>query len=100
MNAVLAIVYTEVPGFPTGSVVDHIACSITGAATPILTANVAPGTASAEFANVPADTYTFSVVAQDAAGNDFGTPVTGSFTITAPATMTLNIPSSVTASQT
>ena len=100
MNAVLAILYSLVPGFPAGSVVAHISASITGAVTPVITQSVPPDTASITFANVPADTYTFSVAAMDASGNTFGTAVTGTFTITAPATVSLNLPSSVTASQT
>ena len=99
MNAILAIAYADVPGFPAGSVVAHISASITGAVTPVVNQIVLPGTASITFANVPADTYSFSVAGVDASGNVFGTAVTGSFTITAPATVTLSLPSTVTASQ-
>jgi hypothetical protein len=96
MNALASISYAPVEGFPVGSVVDHIVVTITGANTPAQTQNVAPGTGVVDFANVPADSYGFSVAAVDAAGNTFGTAVTGTFTITAPQTVTLSLPSAVT----
>ena len=100
MNLDLAIVYADVPGFPTGSVVAHILASITGAVTPVATQIALPGATSIVFANVPADTYTYSVSGVDASNNTFGTAVTGTFVVTAPATVTLSLPSTVTASQT
>ena len=100
MNALLAILYSDVPGFPAGSAVSHIVASITGAVTPVQTQTVAPGAPSVTFASVPADTYTYSVAGVDSAGNTYGTAVTGTFTVTAPATVTLSLPSAVTASQT
>ena len=102
MNAILSIVYAPVPGFPAGSVVANILATITGSAagsTPIVQTG-APGATSIEFANVAADTYTYSVSGEDASGNTYGTAVTGTFTITAPATVTLSLPSSVTVAQT
>lgn len=99
MNAVLAVGYAQVPGFPAGSVVASILATLTGAVTPSVTQSVPPDTASITFANVPADTYTIIVAGQDASGNTFGTPVTGSFTIAAPATVSLSLPASVSATQ-
>lgn len=99
MNLDLGIVYADVPGFPTGSVVAHILASITGLVTPVATQIALPGAATIEFANVAADTYTYSVAGVDASNNTFGTPVTGTFVITAPATVTLSLPSAVTPSQ-
>ena len=95
-SAVLAITYAEVPGFPAGSVVDHIVATVTGAASS--SQSVAPGTSSVSF-SLAAGSYTFSVQAADASGAFFGSPVTGSFTITAPATVSLSLPASVTATQ-
>jgi hypothetical protein len=100
MNAVLAVLYSVVPGFPAGSVVASISASITGTITPVVTQSVPPDTAGITFANVPADTYTFSVQGVDAAGNTFGTPVTGTFTISAPATVSLSLPATVSVTQT
>jgi hypothetical protein len=99
-DVTLAIVYTDVPGFPAGSVVDHIVATVTGTAntTPV-TQNAPPGTASIVFPSLPADTYTFSVGGTDAAGTVFGTAVTGSFTITEPTTVTLSLPSTVDVTQ-
>jgi len=104
MNLDLAISYADVSGFPAGSAVAAIQATVTGTAagntTPIVQ-SVAPGTASVVFALTVADTYTYSVVAVDSATppNEYGSPVTGSFAITAPATVTLSIPATVTASQ-
>jgi len=98
MNAILSILYADVPGFPAGSVVATISATLTGATT--ITQTGAPGAVSIEFANVAADTYAYSVVAEDASGNKFGSPVMGTIVITAPATVTLSLPSTVSATQT
>lgn len=104
MNLNLAVSYAPVPGFPAGSVVAAIQVTVAGTAagntTPIVQ-SVAPGTSEVTFALTVADTYTYSVVAVDAAvpADTFGDPVTGSFAIVAPATVTLALPSGVVASQ-
>ena len=101
MNLVETIQYApSAPTFAPGTVVDHVVCTITGAVTPAVSQSVAPLTASVVFSNVPADTYTLSVQAVDAAGNLLGTAVTGTFVITAPANISLNLPSAVSAAQT
>ena len=99
MNLDLAITYADVPNFPAGSAVAHILASITGAVTPVVTQIALPGAATISFANVPADTYTYSVSGVDVSNNTFGTAVTGTFTVTAPATVTLFLPATVTATQ-
>ncbi|MGO9596866.1 MAG: hypothetical protein ACLP7Q_02470 [Isosphaeraceae bacterium] len=104
MNLDLAVAYAQVPGFPAGSVVAGIVATIVGTAagntTPV-TQQVPPTTndTAFSFAVTVADTYNYSVYAVDAAGNTFGTPVTGSFAVLAPATVILTLPSAVTASQ-
>lgn len=101
-NAVLTITYAKTSGFPAGSVVDHIAVSITDttAVPPTsVTQNLPPDTGSATFVNVAPGSYTFSVSGQDVTGAVFGTPVTGTFTITAPATVTLSLPATASAAQ-
>jgi hypothetical protein len=104
MNLDLAISYAPVPGFPAGSAVAGIQVTVTGTApgntTPIVQ-TVAPFTLNVAFPLTVADTYTYSVQAIDAATppDTFGDAVTGSFTITAPVTVTLTLPSSVVASQ-
>jgi len=99
MNLDLAIAYADVAGFPAGSVVAHILATITGLVTPVATQIALPGSATISFANVPADTYTYSVSGVDGSNNTFGTAVTGTFVVTAPATVTLSLPATVTASQ-
>lgn len=95
----VSVQYSPVPGFPAGSVVDHIAAAITGSnPANSMSQNVPPGTGSVVFTNVTADSYTFSISAVDASGNTFGTPVTGTFTAT-DTTVTLSLPSSATVAQ-
>jgi hypothetical protein len=100
-NAVASIQYSDVPGFPPGSAIDHIEVTVQGAApgaAPI-TQNVAPGTTSVTFNSLPDDSYTISVEAVDANNNVFGTPVTGTFSISTVGTVTLSLPSAVSAGQ-
>ena len=96
MTAVMAIVYADVANFPAGSVVANIVATVTGSAAPV-SQTVPPGTSSISF-DLPPDTYNFSVAGVDASNNIFGTPVTGSFVIAAPNTVTLSLPSTVTVS--
>ena len=104
MNLALVISYAPVDGFPAGSAVAAIQVTVTGTApgntTPIVQTG-APGTLDVSFPLTVADTYTYSVVAIDAATppDTYGTAVTGSFAIVAPATVTLTLPASVVASQ-
>lgn len=103
-NLNLAVVYADIPGFPAGAAVAAITATVTGTAagntTPIVQVG-APGVASFTFPLTVADTYSYSVEGVDGATppNTYGTPVTGTFVITAPATVTLSLPSSVTPSQ-
>jgi hypothetical protein len=102
MNADLAVTYADVPGFPAGSVVAEIVATLTGSApgnTTPMELSQPPGSAEFSFFNVQADTYAFSIEGLDAKGDTFGTPVTGSVTITGPTTVTLSLPASATASQ-
>lgn len=105
MNLALAISYAPVDGFPAGSAVAGIQITVVGSApgntTPIVQ-TVSPGTDIVSFPLAVADTYSYSIEGVDAATppNTFGSPVVGSFAITAPATVTLTLPSSAVASQT
>jgi hypothetical protein len=100
-NAVASITYASVAGFPLGSVVDHIAVTITGSksgnTTPVVS-NVAPGTATVTFTNLIPDTYGIVVQGMPATGPGFGSPVNASITITA-TTMSLTLPSAVSVTQ-
>ena len=100
MNLNLAIAYVD-QIFPAGTSVSGIQCSITGSAsgaTPV-TQTVPDGTPTVMFPSVAADTYTYSVQALDQNGAGLGTAVTGTFVVTAPTTVTLSVPSTVSASQ-
>ena len=96
-TATLTVVYADVPGFPAGSAVDHVAVTVTGAVAPAVTQTVAPGTTAVIFPALGVDTYSYSIAAQDASGAVLGSAVTGTFAVTAPATVTLSLPASATA---
>ena len=100
MNLILAVSYGGQP-FPVGTSVSAVQASITGSASgavPVVQ-TLPEGSTSFQFANVAADTYTYSVQALDENNNPLGSPITGSFTVTAPVTVTLQVPVAVTASQ-
>lgn len=100
-NALVSIAYGDVPGFPVGSAVDHVAvtCIAVDPANSGLEQDVAPGTVDVTFANLNPDTYTFTAQAFSSAGVAYGTAVSTSLTIAVPVTVTLSLPSGVTASQ-
>ena len=98
-NAIAVVTYADVPGFPSGSAVSHIVATITDSKGVATTQTVAPGTATVEFDNVAPDAYSISVAGVDSSGAVLGSPITGTFTITAPATVTLSLPSAVSVSQ-
>ncbi len=95
--------YALVPNFPLGSAVAAIQATVTGTAagntTPIVQSQP-PGAVQFIFPLTVVDTYNYSVAGVDAALDTYGTAVEGSFTTTAPATVTLNLPATVVASQT
>ena len=103
MNVNASVSYGSVSGFAAAAVVAAIVISLQGAtagAAPI-TQTVAPGTASASFANVPPDTYTVTATPVDEAANPltatgYTVPST-SVTVTAPSTVTLSVPTGITA---
>lgn len=97
----ILISYTDVPGFPAGSIVDHIVVTVTGTAAGNTLPNmqaVPPGTASVTF-DLIADDYTVSAQGFAADGTGFGKPVSTTFTITAAATISLSLPATVSATQ-
>lgn len=100
-SAVVNIAYAPVAGFPAGSAVatvDVTAVAANPANSPA-DQSVAPETPTVTFLNLQPDTYTISAQAFDANGNGFGSPVSVTITITSVATVSLNLPSAVTASQ-
>lgn len=88
---------------PAGTVVDHITVTVTGSAagntTPV-SQSVPAGTTSVTFTSLPADTYTATAQAFPATGAGLGTPATGSFTITEPFTVTVQVPGALSFQQT
>ncbi|SRR6266446_8879506 len=100
-DAVLAIVYADVAGFPPGSVVDHIQVSGTAVDPTNSPAaqNVAPGTALVTFAALNPDAYVFTAQAFSAAGVGYGSSVSTTLTIVTKTTVSLSLPSVMTATQ-
>lgn len=97
-TANIAITYADVPGFPEGTVLDHISVSVTDAAGTSLTQTVAPGTGEVDFPDLQAGNYAVVVVGNDASGAALGTPVQAGFIINGITTVTISLPSTVVAS--
>ena len=94
--------YADVPGFPAGTAVDHIVVSVTDTSvspTTTVSQNVAAGATSVTFADLDPGSYSYTVAGVDSSGVVLGTPVVGSFSVTAPATISLSLPSAASFSQ-
>jgi len=102
-NAAVTLAYADTPGFPAGSVVDHVFVMAT-ASNPANSPPpqiVAPGTDSVTFDDLAPDTYQISAQAFPVTGPGFGQSATTSITIAAvgPVTVSLSLPASVSATQ-
>jgi hypothetical protein len=94
----LTISYTETEFPPGTNALAATAITLTGATVGVLPPVPVPvGTTSVSVALV-ADSYTWSMQSTDAEGNDLGEPFTGTFSVAAPANVTINLPSGITAS--
>jgi hypothetical protein len=93
-TASVSFVVTALP-FPAGtSAVDHVSVALTSPAlaTPDL-ANVAFANIGTplQFVNLEPGDYTVTVTNHDTAGNTLGSPVVKTFSIAAPATVTISL---------
>ena len=95
----LAVSYTtESFSPPNVGPIATISASLVGAL-PGNTVTVSiPLAATTVSTSLQADTYTWTIVNADAAGNSYGGPFSGSFVVTAPATVTLSLASGLTVS--
>lgn len=100
-NAQLALTFAQTPGFPAGSAVDHITVTAVAGnpANSPPPQSVPPGTAQVTFQNLTPDTYEFSAQGFPATGPGFGNPATASLTITSTQTVSLSLPSALSATQ-
>jgi hypothetical protein len=101
-NIQCAIVYGDVAGFPTGTVVDHVIVSATAATVVNSPApqTVPPGTAAVTFSGLNPDTYTVSAQAIAADGTPIGPAASVVVTVTsAVVTVSLSIPASIAVTQ-
>jgi hypothetical protein len=89
----LTVAYTDTI-FPAGTgALAAISATLTGTASAApVSLSIPPGTQSVTVTLLP-DTYAYSIQNQDAQGNNLDGPFTGSFTITAPAQVTLSLAS-------
>ena len=100
-NIVVTIVYGDVSGFPPGTVVDSVVVSAIAAVptnTPV-SQSVPQGTASVTFSSLNPDTYTVSAQAVAANGVPIGPAASAVVTVTSAASVTVSLPSTVTAIQ-
>ena len=95
--SIITLGFSDVPGFPEGSAVDHIRLEVVGLVTAATSQAVPVGTTSVDYTFPAADTYTVTVSGVSAAGVVYGTAVSTVFVV-APVTVTvtLSLPSSVT----
>ena len=98
-NAVAIIAYANVPGFPLGTVIDHVSVSVTDQNNLVTKQDVKPGDTSANFTGLADGAYQATAQAFDGHGTGLGSPATASFTITSPQTVSLSIPSALSVSQ-
>jgi len=94
-QVMLAILYQDVPGFPVGTVVQSIQVDLKGPGT--FSQTVPEGTGTVTFHDLDPGTYSYGIAALDASGAVLGTPLSGSFDIPVPTTITLSLPSQATA---
>lgn len=94
-NVNFSVQFADQGGFPAGSAVDHLVLTVTGPESS--TVNLAPNATSASVTISAAGGYTASVQAVDATGDHFGTAAIATFSIAAPATVTLSLPNALAA---
>lgn len=93
----ITISYADVPGFPAGSAVANINVTVSNPdATVQPVQSLPPATTSATFTATQVGNYGISVQAVDATGAALGPAVTATFSVQAPSTVTLSLPSSIT----
>ena len=104
-TATLAIAFA-LQTFPTGTTIADYEVTLTGTTTGAQPAQTLPASAgvpgtpaAAVFPDLQPDSYTASCQAVDASGDDIGEPATTSFTVTAPTTVSLAIPTSISVTQ-
>jgi hypothetical protein len=93
VNVAIAVTYTS-EVFPAGSgPITSVTATLTGSAAGNTTPQKFTVTASETSLTIPllADTYTWTLVNADAAGNSYGGPYTGTLVVSATATVTLNL---------
>jgi VCBS repeat-containing protein len=95
-NLALAITATADLVVPAGTVVDQIYAvidTVPPSAPQVQT--IPPTGTSFSFSNLADGDYSYSVQAHDTNSQPLGTPVTGTFTVTDSATITIQVPSAV-----
>ena len=98
MSNVVATFTTVTQSFPAGTTFGNFLLTLTleNAPTPTtLTGTAAKGSTVVEIQNVPAGTYSATLAAVDPTGVVLGTPQTGTVTVAAPATVSINVPASL-----
>ena len=93
----LTITYTETE-FPPGTALASTAITLTGSTTGAQPALALPVGATSVSVALAADSYNWSMQSFDAAGNELGDAFTGTFSVAAPANVTINLPTGLTAS--
>jgi hypothetical protein len=101
-NAVVAITYGDVPGFPADAVVDHITVTATpkNPANSNVVLSVAEGVATVTLPNLAPDTWTITAQGFPAAGGaGWGVAASATIVIVSTATVSLHLPASLVVTQ-
>lgn len=91
----ISISYADVPGFAASTSVASVTLIVTDPAGVATNSSLTPGQTSTTFEATAVGAYGVSVQGVDQNGNLLGTAVTASFSVDAPATVTLSLPFSL-----
>lgn len=97
-DVTFAIAFADVSGFPAGSVVSHVDLTVLAPDGASTVRSLRPDETSVTLAFDVVGDYSATVQAIDASGALLGNPALAAFSISAPATVTLSLPASLTAS--
>lgn len=91
----ISISYADVPGFAAGTSVASVTLIVTDPSGVATNSSLQPGQASTTYEATAVGSYAVSAQGVDQNGNLLGSPATTSFSVDAPATVTLSLPFSL-----
>lgn len=95
MSTINVVYSPSAPTFPAGTVVASIAINVTNPDATVTPLTTTPDQASVSYNATQVGAYSVTVQAVDSAGNLLGTAVSTTFSVAAPQTVSLSLPSAV-----